>query len=78
MSDYENDPRVTKVSDDEYHIDIADQGVWRVFRSGSWWFSEAPPAPPFTPHGQTFEHPSKETAFESIVGDRTTVVMPTE
>lgn len=78
MSEYENDPRVTKVSDTEFHIQInVDREPWRIYTEGGRWFSQSPPnTNPLLPDYYTFEHPSKETAFESIVGTRSTVLRP--
>jgi hypothetical protein len=76
MTSYENDPRVTRLSDDEYHANIENSGAWRIYREGGRWYSESPTPLPFQTDRATYEHPSKETAFESILGDRSTIVLP--
>jgi hypothetical protein len=71
MTNYENDPRVTRVGDDDYQIDIEDQGTWRIYRDGDRWFSQAPPSTsPFLPDDMTFEHPSKAEAFNALLNPR--------
>jgi len=70
MTEFENDPRVTLVGDDDYRIAVG-RGSWRVYRDGDRWFSQAPPSDsPFLPDDMTFEHPSKEEAFKSMLNPR--------
>jgi hypothetical protein len=67
MTDYENDPRVTRVGDDDYQVDTEGRW-WRIYRDGDRWFSQAPPGTsPFVLHDVTFEHPSKTEAFKVLL-----------